>query len=278
VALFNMPAAGKCRKGVFRMRKLLLVMLVPVLVLGVIACGGFETDTEVDAYMQGSWSSITTDASIWLPNVGSQAGDIQLFITPNEMTVFYDQFGKIVSTPFNIQFKRASGKDRFLQGIVGTAPDYKPAWACLTDFDVSGVYKPETVMINVRPKEDFIDKFNVKWDKIDFNSSYRIKNFDVTDLFDQAELWFELLEMGDHAVLTEQWATTVDSFIVFGVLTVSDYQTATEIGTVPVVTLVQDDSFGAPRAMAILGIAFADNLPFYMLDVPFRVGMYELKN
>jgi hypothetical protein len=39
VALFNMPAAGKCRKGVFRMKKLLLVMLVPILVLGVMGCG-----------------------------------------------------------------------------------------------------------------------------------------------------------------------------------------------------------------------------------------------
>lgn len=39
VALFNMPAAGKCRKGVFGMKKLLLVMLVPVLALGVMGCG-----------------------------------------------------------------------------------------------------------------------------------------------------------------------------------------------------------------------------------------------
>jgi hypothetical protein len=57
-----MPAAGKCRKGVFRMKKLLLVMLVPLVVLGIIACGGGSvTGNDVDAWVQGKWL-ITTNS------------------------------------------------------------------------------------------------------------------------------------------------------------------------------------------------------------------------
>jgi hypothetical protein len=51
-----MPAAGKCRKGVFRMKKLLLVMLVPVLVLGVMSCGTKVPDGSPSPVgLQGKW-------------------------------------------------------------------------------------------------------------------------------------------------------------------------------------------------------------------------------
>jgi hypothetical protein len=58
-----MPAAGKCRKGVFRMKKLLLVMLVPVLVLGVMSCGtkvpdGNPSPIGLQAEWEGSGDSV----------------------------------------------------------------------------------------------------------------------------------------------------------------------------------------------------------------------------
>jgi hypothetical protein len=57
VALFNMPAAGKCRKGVLEMKKFLLVMLVPVLVLGIMGCGKVYDGSQVPSIMQGAWIS-----------------------------------------------------------------------------------------------------------------------------------------------------------------------------------------------------------------------------
>jgi len=55
---FYMPAAGKCRKGVFSMKKLLLVMLVPVLVLGLFSCGKVQDMGDPMALgLHGSWLS-----------------------------------------------------------------------------------------------------------------------------------------------------------------------------------------------------------------------------
>ena len=51
-----MPAAGKCRKGVLIMKKLLLVVLVPVLVLGLVGCGSsFEEGEPLPYFAQGSF-------------------------------------------------------------------------------------------------------------------------------------------------------------------------------------------------------------------------------
>ena len=95
-------------KGVFRMKKLLLVLLVPVMVLGLMVGCGYETGVEVDAYLQGQWRAVT----ITVPaNAGPDGGVFpalgahDLFITPNEMTVRYTSINGVESVPFNIQFK-----------------------------------------------------------------------------------------------------------------------------------------------------------------------------
>jgi hypothetical protein len=70
-----MPAVGKCRKGVFRMKKLLLVMLVPVLVLGVMGCGAKLPDGGANPIMlQGYWTTSGTE-------------DVDLVISGNQITL-----------------------------------------------------------------------------------------------------------------------------------------------------------------------------------------------
>jgi hypothetical protein len=82
-----MPAAGKSRKGVFKMKKLLLVMLVPVMVLGMMGCGGnLETGTEIPEWLQGYWvTSAAPDAS----SILFSANEATLFsaVTPGPSTV-----------------------------------------------------------------------------------------------------------------------------------------------------------------------------------------------
>jgi hypothetical protein len=70
-----MPAVGKCRKGVFRMKKLLLVMLVPVLVLGVMGCGAKVPDGGANPIMlQGYWATAASQ-------------DVDLVISGNQITL-----------------------------------------------------------------------------------------------------------------------------------------------------------------------------------------------
>jgi hypothetical protein len=85
VALFNMPAAGKCRKGVLEMKKLLLLLLVPVLVLGVmVGCGKVFDGDPTPISLQGAWVAdnggpnlIVSGNQITLWNIkGSSAGNI----------------------------------------------------------------------------------------------------------------------------------------------------------------------------------------------------------
>jgi hypothetical protein len=67
-----MPAAGKMPQRSFYMKKLLLVMLVPVLVLGLFSCGKVM-DAEVMPFeIQGTW----------------QCGTINLVLAGNEATVY----------------------------------------------------------------------------------------------------------------------------------------------------------------------------------------------
>jgi hypothetical protein len=79
-----MPAAGKSRKGVFRMKKLLLVMLVPVLVLGIMGCGSsLETGSELPYILHGTWinndADLDTDAVALAP---------WFVFSANEMTIY----------------------------------------------------------------------------------------------------------------------------------------------------------------------------------------------
>ncbi|MCL2271990.1 MAG: hypothetical protein FWC19_04180, partial [Treponema sp.] len=82
------------------MKKLLLVMLVPVLVLGIIGCAQGVTETEVDAYIQGAWGSKQT-AIAPMPAIGANDDDITLYVSANQMTV-KNIVG--VSNPFRIEY------------------------------------------------------------------------------------------------------------------------------------------------------------------------------
>jgi len=201
---------------------------------------------ETDAYMQGNWSSLNTvGLNGWLPVIGINPNDITLFITPNEMTVYYQQQGKIVSTPFKIQFKRASGKDRFFND--------KGKWADLSKTDAAVIYA-----------KDFFKALNTS--RINPNGTFAKNGFSWSKDADLIQLFEEILDL---------ITPTANSFIVYGMLTVYDYQSATEIGTLPVAVISESNSFSANRGFVIFGISYANNVPNYMLNVPFRVGMYK---
>jgi len=108
------------------MKKLLLVMLVPVLVLGVMSCVEGVTDTEVDAYIQNAWSSSATPAV--LPAIGTADGDIKLIISANQMTV---KTGTYTSKPFRIQFAylNTDSKARWVSSAGASAAE----WAMTDD-------------------------------------------------------------------------------------------------------------------------------------------------
>jgi hypothetical protein len=76
VALFNMPAAGKCRKGVLIMKKLLLVALVPILVLGFMGCGKIEEGEPLPYFAQGAYHG-----------EDNVADNIYFVLTPTQLTV-----------------------------------------------------------------------------------------------------------------------------------------------------------------------------------------------
>jgi hypothetical protein len=80
-----MPAAGKCRKGVFMLKKLLLVMLVPVLVLGFLGCSSsLETGNETPFVLHGTWVNIDDDPET-LP---------YFIVTSNEITIIVPVAGE----------------------------------------------------------------------------------------------------------------------------------------------------------------------------------------
>jgi hypothetical protein len=82
------------------MRKLLLVMLVPVLVLGVMGCGNkIDAGVQTDEKVQGAWTG-SGDASGYV-----------LFISAAQITV---KFADKVSTPYRTEFGYQAGTPRFL--------------------------------------------------------------------------------------------------------------------------------------------------------------------
>jgi hypothetical protein len=91
------------------MRKLLLVMLVPVLVLGVMGCGSkIDESIQTDAYIQGAW-------------LGSgDASGFTLVFNAGQMTVTTDK----TVTPYRTEFSYISADPRFISADVG-----EDAWA-----------------------------------------------------------------------------------------------------------------------------------------------------
>jgi hypothetical protein len=75
-----MPAAGKMPQRSFYMKKLLLVMLVPVLVLGLFSCGKVMDADMMPFELQGSWV-------VW-DSTASADGNIVLVLSGNQATVY----------------------------------------------------------------------------------------------------------------------------------------------------------------------------------------------
>jgi hypothetical protein len=113
-----MPAAGKSRKGVFRMKKLLLVMLVPVMVLGIMGCGSsLETGGELPYILHGTW--INTDAD---------DGGIQLapwfVFSANEMTIYLPTAAAAVADPADLDFSDMFVQLAFRAEFSGATDDF----------------------------------------------------------------------------------------------------------------------------------------------------------
>jgi hypothetical protein len=106
------------------MKKLLLVMLIPVLVLGVIGCWDNEVGTEVDQFVQGTWTPVA--GSTFIPAVSNI---YSLIFTPNQMVLQVRSVADNLdmSTPYIAEFKygdQIDAKDRWTVapfGIVNRA-------------------------------------------------------------------------------------------------------------------------------------------------------------
>jgi hypothetical protein len=104
---------ANAEKEFFIMRKLLLVMLAPILVLGVMGCGKIDPDVQTDYTIQGSWAGATDDPEL-APYI--------LVINAATMVVKYYTD---VSTPYRTEYS-PSNTDR---------ADVKNAEGTLTLFD-----------------------------------------------------------------------------------------------------------------------------------------------
>jgi hypothetical protein len=104
---------GNAAKEFFIMRKLLFVLLLPILVLGVMGCGKIDPDVQTDYTIQGSWAGNTDDAEL-APYI--------LVINAATMVVKYYTD---VSTPYRTEYS-PSNTDR---------ADVKNAEGTLTLFD-----------------------------------------------------------------------------------------------------------------------------------------------
>jgi hypothetical protein len=93
-----MPAAGKCRKGVLEMKKLLLLLLVPVLVLGVMVGCGKVYDGDVTPYiLQGAWVA--------------DNGGPNLIISGNQITVMHVRDITLGNVAFRTNYSGDSAED-----------------------------------------------------------------------------------------------------------------------------------------------------------------------
>ena len=104
------------------MRKLLLVMLVPVLVLGVMGCGGIDADVQTDYQIQGAW----------------QFEDYVLYINAGTLVV---KFVNEVSTPYRTEFS-----------YVGSALDV-PVIGDITLFNYKTNEEIASMRLTCEPKE-----------------------------------------------------------------------------------------------------------------------------
>jgi len=250
------------------------VLLVPVLVLGVLACGGFETDTEVDAYVQGLWAAVTGGDTLFTPITNVPSG-IQLVVTPNEMTIRYEELGDVKSVPFNIQFSRMHrGRDgRFASDFFWTSgTDIAASWEdyddVLTD-SIAGYVGDARTSANIA-KADFIGRLARNIDGVGF-TTITYAGLDLDDDDDKVTLFDALITS-----LTAGHTATFTDHIIAGTLVMSDYRTGSELANVSVALYSNsDNNLTGTQSFAILGYRFADNVPWYMLDVPLKVALYR---
>jgi hypothetical protein len=110
VALFNMPAAGKYRKGVLEMKKLLLLLLVPVLILGVmVGCGKVFDGDPTPISLQGAWVA--------------DNGGPSLIVTGNQITVMHLKDTTLGNIAFRTNYTGDKGDND--SGIFENDPTYE---------------------------------------------------------------------------------------------------------------------------------------------------------
>jgi len=297
-------------KGVFRMKKLLLVLLVPVLVLGLMVGCGYETGVEVDAYLQGSWTALTVAGASATDIFVLALGDHDVFVTPNEMTVRYEGLNDIESVPFNIQFKYG----------------YPTKDGRAFPFERSNVNSKVNLSVSflnatIESKGDFFDKL-----KIINTPAGRKALADVSDVSDSTYTGLDLVsDMTDamieaafnayfaaplniitFAQLTDKqkddWKATyaniyksvwverlitemaakanlnlgIESFVVMGELLVSDYRSGAELAKLSTVVLsTTKNNVAEEQGLAFFGLKYSENVPLYMLQIPLSVGVYS---
>jgi len=264
-------------KGVFRMKKLLLVLLVPVLVLGLMVGCGYETGAEMNAYLQGAWESDATDGAGWefLPyNESGTTADHQLIITPNEMVIRYELFGEAESVPFNVQFRSAHPRYRtvsFGAGSIGDFISFADDEPLTSATDTVGARKIAFIngLVSITSNLPIVDG---NGDPTGDTVQRRIRLRDFTDAekigaFDSmvAEILAHNAQVIPHA----------ENTLVGGTFIVSDYRSAAELATLSIIVLTGlANNYGAEQWMLVGDIVWSEDVPFYMLSVPLQLGAY----
>ena len=256
-------------------------MLVPVLVLGVMACSSdYSTDSEVDAYIQGAWDSSQTGpinglAATWLPGIGVAASEVELFFTANEVTIRYPAAGKVFSKPYHVEFS-------YLDGIEFIDLNYG-------DMNYTGSYMslPGSNLASI----EYTDYAKImKYFGIDSNDTrfFRTANFPVYSEANStwgapaSAAWLQLLGEAFSASAGGTQPTInghLTAWQIVGKLTIFNYEDRVEIADVGLIYsgTNEDTRIAGGSRLSVFNIRYAEDVPWYMLDLPLRVGLYNVR-
>ena len=257
------------------MKKLLLIMLVPVLVLGVMACSkDYTTDTEVDAYIQGAWDSLPGGGATWLPSIGTATADVELFFTANEVTIRYESAGEVFSKPYHVEL------DHF--GAVGLKPYY--TFPSTYDTAVWDPINPPATggQMAFDDVNSIMGFFGIVADD---TKVFKTRGFDrvtAATLGDDytSNNWYSLLGeafVATGGIINPRTGLTDQQIV--GKLTIFNYEDRVEIATVGLIYSGdwENPRNGAKQQLSVINIQFAEDVPWYMLDIPLRVGIYNVR-
>jgi len=233
------------------MKKLLLVMLVPVLVLGVMSCVEGVTDTEVDAYIQNAWASAASPTN--LPLIGLNDGDVKLIISANQMTVKTSTF---TSKPFRITFDYFNA-------------DSKTRW-------VSNKADIEDVLVQVKELSGLLDADGAF---VDDQTAKPI----IVKFFDESVLKANGLDTLSAAGSTDTYSTALTTLIqevfptvaergIVGKLTAFGWEDGAEIATLTV--WYAETTTAGVEYLSVLNVDPATEA-WYKYDLP-PIGFYNL--